>query len=281
MSNKNQVKIIKLDKNDLRKVFIRNLFGFQWGWNYELMQGLGYAFCMMPIIRKLYGHDKELKKKALNLHLGFFNTSQAMSSLIIGANLALEDEIQMDEPEAITGLKTGLMGPFAGIGDTIFIAIYRTIVFSIAAYLALEGQSIGLIIPVIAGIGIICLRWKFIKLGFAYGKKIATEFADKMNLLTEAASILGLTVVGALVTAVITFQVELDFVMNEVTFSVQDMLDKIMPGLVPTSIVLFSYWLLGKKKINSTKLIFILITIGMLLGNLQEILNLITNLFQN
>jgi len=270
---------IKLDEKDLKKMYIRNLFGFQWGWNYEKMQGLGYAFCMMPILRKLYGHDKEKMKQALNTHLGFFNTSQPMSSLIFGANAALEEEFGVDEPGAVTGLKTGLMGPFAGVGDTIFIAIYRAVVFSIASYIALEGQAAGLIIPILAGLGIIALRWKFIKIGYASGRKIATEFGDKMKIFTEAAAILGLTVVGALMTAVVSFRLNLDFTMNEVTFSVQEMFDRIMPGLVPVSIVLFAYWLLGKKKINSTRLIFILIGLGMLLGNLQNIFSWIGGLF--
>jgi len=272
----------KLDKKDLNKMFIRNIFGFQWGWNYEKMQGLGYAFCMMPILRKLYGDDKEKMKKALNTHLGFFNTSQPMSSLIFGANAALEEDFGVDEPEAVTGLKTGLMGPFAGVGDTIFIAIYRAIVFSIAAYMALEGQGAGLLIPILAGLGVIALRYKFIGIGYASGKKIATEFADKMKIFTEGAAILGLTVVGGLIPAVITFRLNLGFALDdagEVMFSIQEMLDRIMPSLIPVGIVFLSYWLLGKKNINSTRLIFILIALGMLLGNLQNIFDAIGSIF--
>ena len=263
-------------------MFIRNIFGFQWGWNYEKMQGLGYAFCMMPILRKLYGDDKEKMKKALNTHLGFFNTSQPMSSLIFGANAALEEDFGVDEPEAVTGLKTGLMGPFAGVGDTIFIAIYRAIVFSIAAYMALEGQGAGLLIPILAGLGVIALRYKFIGIGYASGKKIATEFADKMKIFTEGAAILGLTVVGGLIPAVITFRLNLGFALDdagEVMFSIQEMLDRIMPSLIPVGIVFLSYWLLGKKNINSTRLIFILIALGMLLGNLQNIFDAIGSIF--
>lgn len=269
----------KVTKQDLKKVYVRNLFGFQWGWNYEKMQGLGYAYSMMPVIKRLYESNPEKMKTALKTHLGFFNTTPAMSSLIIGANIGLEDEIGMDDPEAIVGLKTGLMGPFAGVGDTLFIAIYRAIVFSIAAYMAQGGQAFGLIIPLITGSLVLWVRYKFILIGFSQGRKIATEFASQMKLFTEAAAILGLTVVGALIPSVITYTLDITYTMGEVTLSIQEMLDKILPGLIPLAIVTLSYWLLGKKKMNSTRLIFVLILLGMILGNLQGMLSWVGGLF--
>lgn len=269
----------KLTKKDIDKVFLRNLFGLQWGWNYEKMQGLGYAYVIMPALRRIYGNDKEKMTKALTTHLGFFNTTPAMSHLIIGADMALEEEFGIEDEMAITGLKTGLMGPFAGVGDTVFIAIYRAIIFSIAAYMAQSGQAFGLVIPIIAGLGVIAIRYKFTYVGYHQGKKLATEFADKMKLLTDAAAILGLTVVGGLIPAVINYQLDITYTMGEVELSIQEMLNQILPGLVPLSIVFLSYWLLGKKKMNSTRLIFFLILLGMLLGNLQTIFAWIASIF--
>ncbi|MFV0556457.1 MAG: PTS system mannose/fructose/sorbose family transporter subunit IID [Lactovum sp.] len=257
--------------SDLKKIYLRNLLGFQWSWNYESMQGLGYAYSIMPALKKLYGNNKEKMIKALKTHTGFFNTTPAMSGLIIGANIALEEEVGNDDDEAIIGLKTGLMGPFAGVGDTLFIAIYRAVVFSMAAYLALAGQVVSLIIPLLMGFAVIALRWKFLLIGHAQGRKIATEFASQMKVFTEAAAILGLTVVGGLIPSVIRYKLDLSYTMGEVSLNIQEMLDKILPGLVPLSIVALSYWLLGTKKVNSTGLIFILIALGMLLGNLQTI----------
>ncbi len=269
----------KLTKKEINKVYLRNLFGFQWGWNYEKMQGLGYAFSIIPALEKLYGNNQEKMKKALKTQLGFFNTTPAMSSLILGADLALEEEFEMEDETAITGLKTGLMGPFAGIGDTVFIAIYRAIVFSIAAYMAQSGQVLGLLIPLITGSFVLWVRYKFIYIGYNQGKKIATEFADKMKVFTEAAAILGLTVVGGLIPSVITYQLDVTYEMGEVTLSVQEMLDTILPGFVPLAIVFLSYWLLGKQKMNSTRLIFVLIVMGMILGNLQSAFGWLGSLF--
>lgn len=262
----------RLTKKDINKVYIRNLFSLQWGWNYEKMQGLGYAYVIMPALKRLYKDDPEKMKKALQTQLGFFNTTPAMSHLIVGADMGFEEEFGIEDETAITGLKTGLMGPFAGVGDTIFIAIYRAIVFSIAAYMAQGGQIFGLVIPLIVGVAVLWVRYKFTWIGYTQGKKIANEFADKMKMFTNAAAILGLTVVGGLIPSVITYKLDLTYKMGEVSLSAQEMLDKILPGLVPLAIVFMSYWLLGKKKMNSTRLIFVLIALGMVLGNLQPVL---------
>lgn len=265
----------KLTKQDINKVYFRNLFTLQFGWNYEKMQGLGYTYVIMPALKRLYGDDPEKMKKALKMHLGYFNTSQQMSHLITGADMALEEELGLEAEEVVVGLKTGLMGPFAGVGDTLFIAIYRAIVFSIAAYIAMQGNPVGLLIPLLSCAAVLALRYKLTYIGYNSGQKIATGFADSISLITEGASILGLTVVGALIPSVIKYQTNLTFAVGEVSFALQDMLDKILPSLLPLGIVMLSYWLLGKKKVNSTKLIFILIGLGMVLGNLQNILTAI------
>lgn len=268
-----------LDRKTINKVFVRNLFGLQWGWNYEKMQGLGYAWVMMPALKRIYKDDPEGMKTALAMQLGYFNTAQAMSHLIVGADMALEEELGAESESVVASLKTGLMGPFAGVGDTLFIAIYRAVVFSIASYIALEGNVIGLIIPIIACLATILLRYKFTLIGYQQGRKIATGFADQIAPITEAAAILGLTVVGGLIASVISYKIDLTFQMGDVSLVLQDMLDKIMPCLIPLSIVLFSYWLLGKKKMNSTRLIFVLIALGMILGNLQNMANFVGGLF--
>lgn len=269
----------KLTKQDINKVYVRNLFTLQFGWNYEKMQGLGYAYVIMPVLKRLYGNDPEKMKKALKMQTSYFNTTPATSHLIVGADMALEEEIGIESEETVMALKTGLMGPLAGVGDTLFIAIYRAIVFSIAAYIAMQGNPVGLIIPLITCAAVMWVRYKFTWMGYQSGRKLATGFADSIAPITEAASVLGLTVVGALIPSVINYKTDLAFNMGDVTFALQDMLDKILPCMLPLGIVMLSYWLLGRKKINSTKLIFILLALGMLLGNLQSILTGIAGLF--
>lgn len=179
----------KLTKQDLQKVYVRNLFGLQWGWNYETMQGLGYCYVIMPILRRLYRNDPEKMKKALKTELGYFNTSQPMSHLIVGTDAALQEELGIDAAEdAVIGVKTGLMGPFAGVGDTVFITIYRALVFSIAAYIAMGGQAIALLIPLVCGVAMLAVRYKFTFLAYEQGRKLASglsghvEAADRRRL---------------------------------------------------------------------------------------------------
>ena len=219
----------KITKSDLKKVFLRNLFGLQLGWNYEKMQGLGYCYVIMPVLRKLYPEKEELIK-AMQTHLGFFNTTPATSNLIVGANVAIEEEFGQTDPMTVIGLKTGLMGPFAGIGDSIFIALYRAIVFSLAAYFALAGNAAGLFIPLLCGLGVIWVRYEFTQVGYLQGKKIATGFASSLKLLTEAASILGVTVIGALVASVVRAPLALEFKVGEVSVSIQSFLKKKKPN---------------------------------------------------
>ena len=269
----------KLTKQDINKVYVRNLFALQFSWNYEKMQGLGYTYVIMPALKRLYGDDPDKMKRALKMQSSYFNTTPGTSHLIVGADMALEEEIGIESEEAVSALKTGLMGPLAGVGDTLFVAIYRAIVFSIAAYVAMQGNPVGLIVPLLACAAVLWVRYKFTWMGYQSGRKLATGFADSIAPITEAASILGLTVVGALIPSVVNYSTNLAFTMGDVTFAVQDMLDKIMPKMLPLGIVMLSYWLLGKKKVNSTKLIFILLGLGMILGNLQSMLTAAAGLF--
>ncbi|HHW01281.1 MAG TPA: PTS system mannose/fructose/sorbose family transporter subunit IID [Thermoanaerobacterales bacterium] len=258
----------KITRKDIIRVFWRTILGLQMGWNYEKMQGLGYCFAILPILKKLY-RTKEEMIKALKLHLQFFNTTPAMAHLIVGADIAMEEAYGISNEDTISGIKTGLMGPFAGIGDTVFVAIYRTIVFSLGSYMALEGNVIGALWPIIPAILIWWVRYEFTVIGYEQGRKIAVGFANQLKQLTEGAAILGLTVIGGLAPAVVKANVPLVFKTGDVELKVQDMLDKIMPSLVPIAIVLLSYWLLGRKGFNSTRLILFLVCLGVVLYNLK------------
>ena len=128
----------QLSKKTLQKVCWRNMFPFQWSWNYETMQGSGYGWVVWPAMKELYGDDPEKMKEMLRAESGYFNTTPAMSHLIVGADLALQEELGTESKDMVMAMKSGLMGPFAGVGDKIFLAIYRAVFFSIASYFALE-----------------------------------------------------------------------------------------------------------------------------------------------
>jgi PTS system mannose-specific IID component len=259
----------RLSRQDLMGAFWRYLFWFQSGWNYERMQAPGYAHAMKPIIKKLYP-DPENRREALETHLEFFNTQPFMAAPILGANIALEERSQGGIPkEAVTGLKAGMMGPFAGIGDSFFFAIYNTIIFSIGSYLALDGSIAGPILVFLLTIIPFTLfrYWTFWQ-GYKQGTRLVAQMAGGMlRRLTDAATILGLVVVGALIPTIITTQIAYVYRSGEVEVNLQEQLNTILPSMVPVLFVGLTYWLLSRG-VSPTVLVFVLLGLGILLGAL-------------
>ena len=154
------------------------------------------------------------------------------------------------------------MGPLAGIGDTLFWTLLPTIMGSIAGYMALEGNPIGVILWLI--VNLICIRTQLMWIGYREGTKLITKVGSKLARITDAASVLGLTVVGALSATVVTAKTPLAFQMGEVNLAVADLLDKIMPSMISVATVLVLYKLLGKKGMKITTLILIVIIFSMI-----------------
>lgn len=267
--NNNKINNNKINNKDIDKVFWRWFFFNSSGWNYEKMQGLGYYYSMYPIIEKNYS-DLDERKEAAKNHLQFFNSNNTPVPLILGTNIALEKEGGIESKDAVTSLKTGLMGPLAGIGDTLFHVIPSTIIGSIASYLALEGNPIGLLLWLVWGVGRFLVMRGLMSTGYKEGSRLVSEIGGKLQKVTQAANVLGVTVVGALIPTVVNASFSYEFNYGEVNLPLQEIADQIMPGLAPILIVLFTYWLLGRKKMNSTIAIFLLIFLS-ILGSILNI----------
>lgn len=257
----------KLDNKTINKVFTRWLFATQTAWNYEKMQGLGYCYAMLPALRKIYTNEDELNEAVKN-HLQFFNCNIVTGQFILGANLAIEEAEGAKAKDAVAAIKTGLMGPLAGIGDTLFGVTLNTVFGSIAAYMALEGSAIGCYLWILANFAKIAISRGFIKAGYKQGAKLVASVGNVLKNITDSASILGLMVIGALIPTVVKGKVPYVYTSGEATLVAQEILDKIMPALVPVGIVALTYWLLGRKKMNSTRVILVLIAISIIGYNL-------------
>lgn len=133
----------KLTKKDLISMFIRSNF-HQGSWNFERMQALGFCFEMVPIIRRLYSGEE--RKQAIKRHLEFFNTHPYVTAPILGVTAAMEEEKANGAPiedSTINGLKVGLMGPLAGVGDPIFWGTIRPVFAALGATIAMTGNILG------------------------------------------------------------------------------------------------------------------------------------------
>ncbi|EHG12051.1 PTS system mannose/fructose/sorbose family transporter subunit IID [Streptococcus constellatus] len=252
----------KLTKEDFKQINRRSLFTFQWGWNYERMQASGYLYMILPQLRKIYGDGTPELKEMMRTHTQFFNTSNFFHTLVTGIDLALEENEGVAAKDTVTGIKTGLMGPFAAIGDAIFGSTIPAIMGGLAAGLAIDGNPLGIFLWIGVTIAINVFRWKQLEFAHKEGVKLVTTMQDKLSAITDAATVLGTFMVAALIATMINFKFTYTQSFGGVTFNLQETLDKIFPRLVPALFTGFVYWLLGKKGMNSTKAIFIVIIIA-------------------
>lgn len=262
--NKNDIKL----SPQMKKVFWRWYFFGQAGWNYEKMQGLGYYYSVYPLVQSIYNNDEDRAKVALN-ELQFFNTNNSMAPIILGVDGAIQEHQGVEAVDAIASLKTGMMGPLAGIGDTLFAVIPNTIIGSIASYMALKGNAFALILWIAFGFLRLAIMRSFFSMGYREGVKLISSLGDRLKKITGAANVLGMTVIGALIPSVISAAFVYEFKNGGVKVTVQSLADQVMPGLAPALVVLLTYWLLGRKKMNSTRVTIFLILFGILAYNLK------------
>ena len=290
---------ITLSKSDRLKVCLRSTF-LQGSWNYERMQNGGYAFAMIPAIKKLY-KEKTEQIAALKRHMEFFNTHPYVASPIVGVNLALEQEkangAAVDDA-AIQGVKVGMMGPLAGIGDPVFWFTMRPILGAMCASIAMDGNMLG---PVL-----FFLLWNILRFGFMwytqeFGYKVGGQITENLSgsmltNITRGASILGMFVLGALVQRWVSIKfapvvssiqlskgayIEWDqlpaggegikmalqqyssgMALDPVKVTtLQGNLDSLIPGLVHLLLTLFCMWLL-KKGVSPIIIILALFAVG-------------------
>ena len=186
-----------------------------------------------------------------------------MCQIVLGAALGMEEQLGRAGAETIQDFKTGVMGPLAGIGDTLFWVVIPTIWASIASPMALEGNATGIILWTLFAVALTLFRLKFFEWGYTLGTRLITELKSTLQVLTDACSILGLTVVGALIPSVISVKVPM--VINFATgtsLSIQEQFDKIMPCMIPVLLTFICYKLLGKKKVSMTTLVFAVLIVS-------------------
>lgn len=236
------------------------------------MQSGGVVLALGPVLRKIY-RDDDAFRQAIDSHFAFFNTNPWIGNIIMGATIAVEethDTSHMQETRAaVSSIKTGLMGPLAGIGDAVLFIIPMTIFGALAGYMAQEGSALGILFGVVyCGVSLCIRRWMLF-MGYQQGNKFVSSLSGQLKNLTHSASILGLMVVGALISTTISVNIPLVFTQGDVEVGLQDTLQQIMPNLVPALLVFLVYWLLGKKNFTSAKAIALLIIIafaGYLIG---------------
>ena len=199
--NNNENKVV-ISKEVRKKVWWRHQF-LQGVMNYERMQNGGWAYSISPALEEIYT-DKEDQSQALKRHLEFYNTHPYVSNSVMGVTLAMEEErangADIDDG-AINGVKIGLMGPLAGVGDPVFWFTIRPILGALGASLALTGNIVGpLIFFLIWNAMRLIFEWKSQEFGYRTGNEIIKDLSGGfLCRVTLMASILGMFIIGALV----------------------------------------------------------------------------------
>jgi PTS system mannose-specific IID component len=293
---------LQLSKSDRQKVWWRSTF-LQGSWNYERMQNLGWAYALIPAIKKLYT-TKEDRAAALERHLEFFNTHPYVAAPIMGVTLALEEErangAEIDDT-AIQGVKIGMMGPLAGVGDPVFWFTVRPILGALGASMAMGGSIVGPLLFFFAwNIIRMAFLWYTQEFGYSVGTSIAKDLSGGLlQKVTQGASILGMFVLGALVQRWVS--VSFPFKVSEVQLSegayidwanlpagaegiktaisqfhsgmaldpskvttMQDNLNSLVPGLAALLLTFLCMYLL-KKKVSPIVIILGLFVVGIVL----------------
>lgn len=266
MKNKTTGKI--LDNKDIKRAAWRNIFFMQATQNFERMMGLAFCHIMVPIIDKLYKNNPEEHKKALQRHMQFYNTESQFGAVIPGIIVAMEEARATGEDvseELIVSTKNALMGPFAGIGDSLLIGTYQPILLSIAMSLCLtDGNPVGPIFFCVVWL-VTVIAWQLFtfRKGYELGIDAANTFFNNKELtekLTTGMNILGLMVIGGVAATTVKASVIYTFVSGDMSIVLQEQIfDKIMPALLPLIVTLVTWYLLDKKNWSAIKIILAIV----------------------
>ncbi len=247
---------ITLTKKDRMDVCWRHQF-LQGSWNYERMQNGGWCYSIIPAIKKLYSKEED-RAAALKRHLEFYNTHPYVSAPVMGVTLALEEERANGMPvddQTVQGVKVGMMGPLAGVGDPVFWFTVRPILGALGASLALSGSIVGpLLFFVVWNIVRIAFLWYTQEFGYKVGTSIAKDMSGGLlGKVTEGASILGMFIIGALVQRWVS--ISFTPVVSQVTQSKGAYIewDKLPKGAAGIKEALTQYNSLGANGLNQVK----------------------------
>lgn len=254
-----------LDKKTLSSVFWR-AFLLPACYSMDRMQAPGFAYSMIPVLKKLYGDDKEKLSEGLLRHSEVYNNTYACSPFVLGIASAMEEEASNNssfDKSSINSIKVALMGPLSGIGDTFFWGTFRILGAGVGISFAQRGSILGpILFLLIYNIPHILVRIYGMKFGYQLGSKSIDALVNGglMNRATKAATIMGLTVIGGMIASMVNFNIASIVEIGDVSFSLQtELLDPICPKLLPLLLTFGVYFGLMKGKKPVTIMIVLIV----------------------
>lgn len=260
----------RLSKKDVVKAFWRWTFFSHANYNYERLEATGLVHSYKHVIKKLYGDEPEEYKACVKRHMQFFNTEPHIEGVIPGIVLAMEEERANGAPitdEAINGVKTGLMGPFAGIGDTLWQGTLTPILLAFGISLGSQGNLMGPLVYTLLMFGIMFpaayICWMK---GYELGKDGIEKIlgGNQLQMLITGASAMGAIVLGALSSQFVTVNCAAVIKFGALEMNVQEtVFDALFKGILPLGVTMLTLYLLKNRKMKATTVMGILILIGL------------------
>lgn len=250
-----------LDKKTVHKSYTRWIMFNLVATSYEFLEAFGFAYSMEPVLKKLYDPKSKEYREALKRHSIFFNTEPQLGSLITGITVGLEEQHALGNKEIngefINSLKVGLMGPVAGIGDSMIPGMIIPILLSIGMGLGQGGNVLGPIFYIVSYnlIAILGSRYLYYK-GYELGTASVDLFVgDVAKKVTQAITVLGTIVTGGVAASYVTVGLPIKIQMANATLDIQKILDGIFPSLLPLLVVFVSWYFMAKRHVSPIKLI--------------------------
>ena len=260
----------KITKKTLAKSFHHWYYGHLTCFSQEHMQTFGYLTSMLPIVEELY-KDKAEQKEAMQTYTAFFNTEPQLGALVVGIPAGLEEARANGDAvdgETINGMRAGLMGPIAGIGDSLVVGTLIPVLLGIALGLSKGGNPIGALFYILVWNVLIYggMRFAYFK-GYELGDK-AVEFlvGPKGQALRKAISVIGGMVIGAVAATwvSVTTSLELKNADGEAFLKLQEKIDGVYPGLLTAGFITLCWWLMAKKKMSPNLVMLLLVVIALI-----------------
>ena len=254
------------DKKLTKHLFWRNMWlGFCM--SYTRQQGVAWDWVHEKAYRKIYKDDDQFWE-AMKRNMEFYNTTPNMNGLASGLAISMEQENAKApkgtfDTAGISGMKIGLMGPLAGIGDTFFSGVWALIIMGIAISFAKTGNLVVAALPLLALIPNILVRWYGEKFGYKLGSQYIAKAVQNgvMTMFTKAASIVGVTVVGGMIATLVKVPVVLKGKINGSELVLQKILDQILPGMLPLLLAVGCFVLL-RKNVSPVKVLIGVVVLG-------------------
>lgn len=262
-SNQTYNKPDEITKKDVTRAWTRWWFANEIPHSFDKYVSPSLTWGLVPIIKKLYKTDEE-RAKAYERHLLFFNTQLTWGGGICTGITASLEQTRANEiaegseltvtDELIYNTKTGLMGPLAGIGDAIDSGTIQYIFIAIAIPWAQQGKAIGALFPFVAfALYQYFIGYYFTHLGFRLGRQAADEImGSNVKYILNGLSILGLFMMGVLAAKYVNVSSSLSFDISGKEFVIQEILDGVIPGLLPLATVMGVYFYFKKKGLKVT-----------------------------